>query len=106
METGKPHKIAWTFREIVGLAAMAIMALGLLIFVGQVLHWLKQGNWTPYSVWLLLDDLEIRVPDPHTNWVGLQEIIDWLMRLVLFSPASVAVMCLGAFIGWLARAKR
>jgi hypothetical protein len=101
METQPRTKVRWTPGEVMKLAGLFVMAIGLSIFAWQVLFWLKNGFWMPYTVWLALNDLAIPMPDLHTRFAGLQEIIDWLLQLVFFLPASTALMCVGALISYI-----
>ena len=75
--------------------SIVILALGILsslgIFGTQCLLWLKNGYWTVSSF-----QTEFGPIHPNTDWVGINSIIDWYLRL----PLALAI--LGAAIsGWI-----
>jgi hypothetical protein len=80
------------FMGIGGLVACA----GPLLFLAQCFVWLKSGVWYPLEVQTIWFAMEI--PLPHVNWIGLQQIIDWVMKGLLELPLSVAVFFFGIAI--------
>jgi hypothetical protein len=61
---------------------------GLIIAVSQVFHWAKKGSSFSYPMTALFADLHIG--HPKVSWVGIQNVIDWIMA----SP-SLAVLWIG-----------
>jgi hypothetical protein len=82
------------------LAAGGVLALvGLLIFVGQVVIWLRIAEWHPFSVAALF--YELGIPEPHPvflGWMGLQKIIDSLIAAALDLPASLVLIGIGGVL--------
>ena len=62
----------------------------------QTFVWLQEGAWHPLPISWAFHLIGWRIP--HTDWVGLQKIIDWLFDLpVLVLPAFMAF---GALSAW------
>ena len=68
-------KAIMVFAVGVTLAAAAGVITGLLVLGKQALGWLKTGVWAPQSVADGLAQLGI---DATTEWVGFNEILQWL----------------------------
>lgn len=61
----------------------------------QVYDWLQTGQWLHLSIrWGLS---QVGVPVPHTAWIGLQSIFDWLLD----SPLSLGLFFGGLIIAWI-----
>jgi hypothetical protein len=61
--------------------------------------WLKFGIYEGYNVQKVWE--EMGSPWPHTDWVGLQQILDAAMGLILRMPLSLALMIVGFAIAFL-----
>lgn len=72
---------------LVGLAVVgAVIWIGypLWIFGGQIIHWLREGDWVPFSTRTMLTEFGLRVPE--VEWQGVQKIINFIASL----PAGVS----------------
>jgi uncharacterized protein (DUF2235 family) len=94
----------FTADSLVSFIALAALVAGLavaawILLFWQIFPWLRQGTWNSYPIshWLEI----------HQSWVGLQHILDWLMKLPLtLGVAGTAVVLfwlLGRFSAWLYR---
>jgi hypothetical protein len=79
-------------RTFFAVAGIACALVGLLIFVGQIIAWLRIAEWRPFSVAALLYGLGIPEPHPVVSWVGLQKIIDSTTAALLDLPASLVLV--------------
>jgi hypothetical protein len=61
------------------------LLLGPAIVAWQAYSWLRTGIWTPIPASRMFN--YFGWPIPHTSWLGLQSIIDWLFNI----PASLVV---------------
>ena len=62
-------------------AAAVLSAAGVLIY--QIYIWLKFGSWPAISIMEILD--KARVSHPHSHWIGVQTVLDFVMQ----QPASL-----------------
>jgi hypothetical protein len=62
------------------------------ILVWQCYDWLRTGSWTPIP--LSKAFTYFQWPMPHTSWVGLQSIINWLFDI----PASLVVFLVSLLV--------
>lgn len=85
---------AW-FGLAAGLACLGFFGVPVLIIGGQVLDWLKQGEWTPFPFWKLAEI--VGISRPRVDWLGVQKMIDWFYDL----PAAVGLCLLGVAFLWL-----
>ena len=70
------------------LAGAVSLGIGYLL-LSEVMPWLKDGTWGPQTKWSEL------VGTPHSNWVKIQDVIDFIWAL----PAW-AVLILPAWALW------
>jgi hypothetical protein len=67
----------------------------LAILFGQILFWLRYGEWFPLTpldalIWLNL-------PVPHSSWGGIEKMIVWVLEW----PLALFVFLLGVLICYL-----
>lgn len=74
----------------------ALLVLAAIGIVGwQCYEWLRFGEWPSLTVLSVLAWSKIRAP--HTEWIGVQKMIDWVLQW----PASVPSFIFGAILtGW------
>lgn len=77
----------------------ALMACGGWIMFGgvgtvcfQCVLWLRDGFWTPYSLWTPWNWLEL--PYPWVEWNGIQKIVVGIID----QPMSAALVLIGAVV--------
>lgn len=76
-------------------AALLLTCGAPVVIGGQAFYWLVTGEWihlTLMSVWNWLE-----LPAPSVKWVGLQEIIIWLLGF----PLSGTIFMVGMIWGYL-----
>jgi hypothetical protein len=67
---------AGVFR-LIQIGGVVLTVSGFLLFGSQCVEWLKTGIWTPHT---LGSDIWPGWPWPQVAWLGVQKIIDWLLR--------------------------
>ena len=92
---------------IARLISLVLLFIGLLnigaggiYFFMQCIQWFKEGG----AYWPDLGDIwnAMHIPWPHTDWIGLQHIIDHLMKIVLRLPVAAIPFIVGFIMCWLA----
>lgn len=79
MEREAAPKRPTPYIPLAGLWLCAGLLLVSLFMLGDhVFAWLKWGQYPVYEARDMFSD--IGLPYPFQNWVGLQRIIDWIMR--------------------------
>lgn len=76
------------------LAAIPV-GIGMSLVGYQSYMWLKTGMWSDITVSEALGLLEIRIFKP-TDWVGVQQILDWIGGWSVW----MIFMVLGVLVGW------
>jgi|GEM_PF-6544076 len=66
-----------------------ILAIGPLIFVGQCIAWLIYGSWLPLPIGEFFG-----INAANTAWLGLNQILDWLLDV----PLAACVLALSMLI--------
>lgn len=82
------------FGLVAGVACLGFFGLPVVILGGQVLDWLKRGEWTPFPFGKLAE--VVGVDRPMVDWLGFQKLIDWFFAL----PATIGLCLLGAAFLW------
>ena len=82
---------------LIVLASAALIAIAPFILAYQCLLWLRLGVWPPYTPQDLFAWLGVGYP--HTDWAGIQKIIDGFMNWPLVL-AMFVIGWPGAYFGW------
>ena len=94
----KTADIAWgkSVSYFLWAGMLLLLLAGVALGISLLVFWLKEGRW---YVMPLIDVLATyNISPPTTEWIGLQKIIDWALKLPFFGYCILASMILA----WLA----
>ena len=95
----KARPRVWTL--IAGSFGLGLAAVGFVIFIGQIIYWLKTQSWESVTIGSALADQTVRYIGPFArDWLdesgaGLHDAV---VRLMKFVPLSVFLVVVGGAI--------